>query len=194
MEAKLSFRYHREADILYIDKCPPYPEQESEELGDEVVARLNPDTGEIENLEVLFFSTRLLRSDLFQLPVAATLRPAGRMQKLSEVQLWDRVRSLEGRTVFTLVRRKPNKVVKVTDTGVIIDGRRSRITRRKIATAYKFLWQDHHLQLAKEGEGPFFYAVVPAILRSALPEQIEAIPGVLGIRLKSYLIDSHDPE
>ena len=31
-------------------------EQESEELGDEVIARLNPKTGEIENLEVLFFS------------------------------------------------------------------------------------------------------------------------------------------
>ena len=33
-----------------------------------------PDTGEIENLEVLFFSTRLLRSDLFELPVTADLR------------------------------------------------------------------------------------------------------------------------
>jgi uncharacterized protein YuzE len=77
MEAKLSFRYDREADILYIDKCPPYLEQESEELGDEIIARLNPDTREIENLEVLFFSTRLLRSELFQLPVEATLRLAG---------------------------------------------------------------------------------------------------------------------
>ena len=76
MEAKLTFKFDREADILYIDKCPPYAEQESEELGDDVVARLNPATGEIENLEVLFFSTRLLRSDLFQLPVTADLRIA----------------------------------------------------------------------------------------------------------------------
>jgi uncharacterized protein YuzE len=75
MEAKLSFKYDREADILYISKRTPYPEQETEELGDEVIARLNPDTGEIENLEVLFFSTRLLRSDLFELPVTANLRP-----------------------------------------------------------------------------------------------------------------------
>jgi uncharacterized protein YuzE len=60
MAAKLIFKYDREGDILYIDKCPPYPEQESEELGDDVIARLNPVTGEIENLEVLFFSTRLL--------------------------------------------------------------------------------------------------------------------------------------
>ena len=76
MEAKLTFKYDREADILYINKKPPYPEQETEELGDDVVARLNPVTGEVENLEVLFFSTRLLRSDLFELPVSADLRLA----------------------------------------------------------------------------------------------------------------------
>ncbi len=76
MEAKLTFKYDREADILHIDKCPPYAQQESEELGDDVVARLNPSTGEIENLEVMFFSTRLLRGDLFQLPVRADLRLA----------------------------------------------------------------------------------------------------------------------
>jgi hypothetical protein len=35
---------------------------------------LNPATGEIENLEVLFFSTRLLRGNLFELPVTADLR------------------------------------------------------------------------------------------------------------------------
>lgn len=76
MDAKLSFRYDREADILYIDKRPPYAEQESEELGDEVVARLNPETDEIESLEVLFFSTRLLRNDLLEIPVTADLRIA----------------------------------------------------------------------------------------------------------------------
>ena len=76
MDAKLSFLYDREADILYINRLPPYPEQESEELGDEVVARLNPETGDVENLEVLFFSTRLLRSDLFELPVRAELHLA----------------------------------------------------------------------------------------------------------------------
>jgi uncharacterized protein YuzE len=76
MGAKLTFRYDRDADILYIDKCPPYAEQESEELGDEVIARLSPTTREVENIEVLFFSTRLLRKDLFELPVTADLRLA----------------------------------------------------------------------------------------------------------------------
>lgn len=78
MAETLSFKYDREADILYINKRPPYPEQESEELGDEIIARLNPETGEVENLEVLFFSTRLLRGDLFELPVTAELRLAVR--------------------------------------------------------------------------------------------------------------------
>jgi len=76
MAAKLTFKYDREGDILYIDKRPPYAEQESEDLGDEVIARLNPTTGEIENLEILFFSIRLLQSTPFELPVKADLRLA----------------------------------------------------------------------------------------------------------------------
>lgn len=76
METRLTFRYDREADILHIDKCAPYAAQESEELGDEVIARINPTTDAVENVEVLFFSTRLLRNDLFDLPVAADLRVA----------------------------------------------------------------------------------------------------------------------
>jgi hypothetical protein len=78
MEPRLRFKYDREADILHIDKCLPYAGQDSEELKDEIVARLNPDTSEVENLEVLFFSTRLLRKGLFELPVIANLRLAGR--------------------------------------------------------------------------------------------------------------------
>jgi len=73
MGATLSFKYDRDADILNIDKCPPYARQKSEGLGDDVIARLNPDTGDVENLEVLFFSTRLLRGDLFEVPVTGAL-------------------------------------------------------------------------------------------------------------------------
>ncbi len=76
MVTGLTFQYDREADILYINTVPPYPEQESEELGDEIIARLNPETGQIENLEVLFFTTRLLRREWFSLPVVADLRIA----------------------------------------------------------------------------------------------------------------------
>jgi len=76
MAQKLTFQYDREADILYINTVAPYAAQESEELGDEIIARLNPQTGQIENLEVLFFTSRLLRREWFSLPVVAELRQA----------------------------------------------------------------------------------------------------------------------
>ena len=41
MDPKLTFRYDRVGDILYVETRAPYPEQDSEELGDEVVARLS---------------------------------------------------------------------------------------------------------------------------------------------------------
>lgn len=72
----VAFKYDREGDILYIDKVPPYAEQDTEEWGDDGIVRFNPDTGAIENLEVLFFSTRLLRSDFFSLLVTVDLRVA----------------------------------------------------------------------------------------------------------------------
>ena len=75
MGPKLSFRYDRTGDILYVETRPPYPEQDSEELGDEVIARLSPTTGEIEGLEVLFFSTRLLCGEQLDVPLRAILRP-----------------------------------------------------------------------------------------------------------------------
>jgi len=76
MAQNLIFKYDREADILYINTVPPYAEQESDEMGDEIIARLNPQTGQIENIEVLFFTSRLLRKDLFSLPITADLRQA----------------------------------------------------------------------------------------------------------------------
>ena len=45
----MSFTYDREGDLLYIDKVPPYVEQETEELSDDVRARLTPTTGELES-------------------------------------------------------------------------------------------------------------------------------------------------
>ena len=76
MEQMLTFQYDREADILYINTVAPYAEQESEELGDEIITRLNPKTGKIENIEILFFTSRLLRREFFSLPIVADLRQA----------------------------------------------------------------------------------------------------------------------
>lgn len=75
-DRRLIFRYDQEGDILYIDQCPPYAEQESEEIGDEIVARLNPDSGTVENLEILFFSKRLTANKQIELPIEIDLRLA----------------------------------------------------------------------------------------------------------------------
>ncbi|MBE9078285.1 DUF2283 domain-containing protein [Romeria aff. gracilis LEGE 07310] len=77
MDKNLTFRYDKLGDILYIDTCAPYSDQESDEIGDEIIARLNPDSGAIENLEILFFSTRLNSSMPLELPIQAELRLAG---------------------------------------------------------------------------------------------------------------------
>jgi uncharacterized protein YuzE len=76
MAEKLAVRYDRTGDILYIDTCAPYPEQESEELGDDIIARLNPLLGRVENLEILFFSKRTEALDLLSLPIRDSLRLA----------------------------------------------------------------------------------------------------------------------
>ena len=68
-------RLDRVGDILYIETCRPYPEQDSDELGDEIIARSNPGTGQVESLEILFFSRRL-RDGLCELPVTAEMYPA----------------------------------------------------------------------------------------------------------------------
>jgi hypothetical protein len=49
----------------------PYPYLAGEVDLTEVVARRNPATGEVENFEVLFFSTQLLRGELFNLLITA---------------------------------------------------------------------------------------------------------------------------
>jgi hypothetical protein len=63
MEPPLKFEYDEVGDTLYINKVRAYPEQESEQLTYNVIARRNPHTGAIENLDVLFFTRWLLKGD-----------------------------------------------------------------------------------------------------------------------------------
>lgn len=74
MVASLTVNYDAEGDILYLGKTRPYAGQESEELDYGVVARLNPTTREVENLEILFFSTRMKGGEGVNLPVLADFR------------------------------------------------------------------------------------------------------------------------
>jgi hypothetical protein len=74
METSLTIEYDKTGDILYLGKTKCYPEQESEELDYGVIARLNPQTHELENLEILFFSSRVAKGETVQLPVTAEFR------------------------------------------------------------------------------------------------------------------------
>ena len=71
----LTLRYDKVGDILYIDKVEPYAEQDSNYIGNDVVARFNPVTNEIENLEIMFFS-RVLETGKLELPIVADMRVA----------------------------------------------------------------------------------------------------------------------
>lgn len=64
MDKNLTFRYDAIGDILHVDKTTPYAEQESDEISELVVGRWNPDTGELENLEIISFIKRLKLGDL----------------------------------------------------------------------------------------------------------------------------------
>jgi len=70
---KLNISYDRVGDILYLETVKPYARQETTHLAPDVLGRCNPDTGEIENIEVLFFSRRAGTRRGIDLPVLARL-------------------------------------------------------------------------------------------------------------------------
>jgi hypothetical protein len=45
-------------------------------IGDEIIARLNPETGAIENLEILFFAKRFKSQQSLELPIFAQFQLA----------------------------------------------------------------------------------------------------------------------
>lgn len=75
MATKLTFEHDVLGNIMYIQKCQSYREQDSDEIGDCVVGRMNPDTGEVESLEILFYSRLVLSWEPLRLkiPVAPGL-------------------------------------------------------------------------------------------------------------------------
>lgn len=68
---KIQFSLDSEADILSISKVDSYIGQESEEILDGVVIRLNPKTQKIEMIEILNFSKRFSNNSVFDLPIVA---------------------------------------------------------------------------------------------------------------------------
>ena len=70
MDRHLVFDYDAVGDILYVNLVQPYEAQDSDMVSDYVVARSNPMTGRVENLEILFFLERVKRGDKIDLPLA----------------------------------------------------------------------------------------------------------------------------
>ncbi len=76
MKNTMTVKYDPVADTLYIDAREPYEAQESDEIALGVIARTNPETGEVENLEVLHFQKRFEAGEAFEIPVSLDMRPA----------------------------------------------------------------------------------------------------------------------
>jgi uncharacterized protein YuzE len=74
MADRLTFEYDRIGDILYITRVAPYRDQETEEIGEDILARINPETGELEGVEILFWSKRLASGEALDLPITGELR------------------------------------------------------------------------------------------------------------------------
>ena len=72
MAEKLIFEYDRIGDMLFIRQRLPYRGQETDEIADSVVAKLNPQTDVVECVHIMFLSTQILSHDPFRLniPVA----------------------------------------------------------------------------------------------------------------------------
>ncbi len=75
MQSNIAMTYDTESDTLHLDLCPPYAEQESDEIAEGIVARFGPG-GNIENVEVLFFRQRIAEGKPFTLPIQGDLRLA----------------------------------------------------------------------------------------------------------------------
>jgi hypothetical protein len=76
MEEKLILEYDKIGDILHISKCKPYAAQESDEIDELVVGRFNPDTNDLEGIEIIRFMARFKDQTEFVLPITADFKLA----------------------------------------------------------------------------------------------------------------------
>ena len=76
MGENLIIRFDKIGDFLFIERCHPYAEQDSDMIDDAVVARFSLTTGEMESVEVLFFDSWLKKEGAIRIPVSAAMRPA----------------------------------------------------------------------------------------------------------------------
>ncbi len=127
------------------------------------------------------------------------------MRQLSEGELWDRVKALEGSTVETLERGEPSKISEVTEsTAKRVDPKtgimKTSAKREDVWGVYSYLWDRGFIVSEKDGfipgktrdltkNGRF----ILSILEKALPDQIVSFkrkdtgspwPGKSGLKLR----------
>ena len=69
MTTQLIFEHDVIGNIMTIAKCPSYREQDSDEIHEVVVGRMNPNTGEVESLEILSYSYLIISRNPLRLKI-----------------------------------------------------------------------------------------------------------------------------
>ena len=64
---------------------------------------------------------------------------AGEHAVYSDEELWKRVQTLSGNTIHTIGQRRPNRILRVTDEKVLIEGRKSAPSREDLLWVYHYL-------------------------------------------------------
>jgi hypothetical protein len=114
-----------------------------------------------------------------------------------EKLIWQRIKELQNKNVWTIQRKKRNKIVSVSVSDITIARRKTRPTRKDVQQYCQFLIE--HGIVTEKSRPPRNWPgghktgrVIMAILAAALPEYIEAFcqnnrysPGLSGIRLRS---------
>ena len=98
--------------------------------------------------------------------------------------LWSRVRNLIEQTILTLERGEPNIIAEVSERSVRVYGRRTRVGQAHVFRVYEALLNSGEY---RHGDAQrFTWALAPAIVLMALPDQVEKIvdDGRAGIRVR----------
>ncbi|MBI4588152.1 MAG: DUF2283 domain-containing protein [Candidatus Rokubacteria bacterium] len=78
MKANIQYAFDREADVLYLSKGDPYPDVESEEVGDDIIIHRDRVSGDVVGFTILNFLKRAGEGlDRVTLPLEATFKLAG---------------------------------------------------------------------------------------------------------------------
>jgi hypothetical protein len=102
---------------------------------------------------------------------------------LNDIEFWKRVKRIEGKTVTTLVRRIPRKILKVTDDHVFVEGRMKPICFHGewgLFSNYQILHKDKYLRFGDNASG---YSLSYSIILSVVPYEAEEDDGGISIKI-----------